>query len=203
MLLVGAAFLAGCHPTGANQAFSGHELYDSCKSCHKEGGQGDVTLAAPAIAGLPSWYVNSQLNSFRTGMRGAHPDDYEGLRMRPMSRQMANDQEIGIVTTYVAGLKPVKVAATLGGDAEAGKTTYAVCGACHGLAGQGNVQLKAPPLAGQADWYVVSQLKKFKSGIRGAMPGDTMGAQMRPMAMTLTDEQSMKNVAAYIATFPR
>ena len=204
VLSLGAGILSGCHPAAAEPAFSGHELYDSCKSCHKVGGEGDITLAAPAIAGLPATYVERQLNNFRTGMRGAHPDDYEGLRMRPMSRQMANEQEVGIVTQYVSTMKANRLAATLhGGDAAAGKNTYALCAACHGVSGQGNEQLKAPPLAGQADWYLVSQMKKFKAGIRGTAVGDTMGAQMRPMAMTIPDEQGMKNVAAYIATFPR
>ena len=203
-LLLAGGLLSACHPSAAEPAFSGSELYDSCKACHRVGGEGDLTLAAPAIAGLPASYVERQLNNFRTGMRGAHPDDYEGLRMRPMSRQMANEQEVAIVTRYVSTMKANKVAPTLtGGNAEAGKATYAVCLACHGPTGLGNEQLKAPPLAGQADWYLVSQMKKFKSGIRGTATGDTMGAQMRPMAMTIPDEQGMKNVAAYIATFPR
>ena len=87
--------------------------------------------------------------------------------MRPMSRQMANEKELAAVTAYVSGLKAMRVAPTLGGDVEKGKTSYAVCGACHGPTGQGNPQLKAPPLAGQADLYLVSQMKKFKTGIRG------------------------------------
>ena len=116
---------------------------------------------------------------------------------------MANEREVATITQYVAGMKPTRAAPSMTGDAEAGKAAYAVCGACHGQGGLGNEQLKAPPLAGQADWYLVSQMKKFKSGIRGAAPGDTMGATMRPMAMTMPDEQAMKNVAAYIATFPR
>ena len=41
---------------------------------------------------------------------------------------------------------------------------------------------------------------KFKNGIRGAHPEDTYGQQMRPMAMTLANEETIKNVAAYIAT---
>lgn len=204
VLLLAGGLLSGCHPANAEAAYSGHELYESCKACHKVGGEGDVTLAAPAIAGMPAQYVERQLNNFRTGMRGAHPDDFEGLRMRPMSRQMNSEQEVAAVTRYVSSMKPTRAAPSLsGGNAEAGKATYAVCAACHGPAGQGMEALKTPPLAGQADWYIVSQLKKFKAGIRGTAGGDAMGAQMRPMAMTIPDEQGMKNVAAYIATFPR
>jgi cytochrome c553 len=182
----------------------GSELFQSCKSCHGARGEGNVTLAAPAIAGLPSWYVAATLRKFRTGGRGAHPDDYEGLRMRPMSRQLANDQEVETVSGFVAQQAPHRAARSLqGGDAAAGAASDAVCLACHGPAGMGNQQLNAPPLAGQADWYLLASLKKFKEGLRGTAEGDVTGAQMRPMAMTLADEQAMKNVIAHILTFPR
>jgi len=84
------------------------------------------------------------------------------------------------------------------GDAARGQQLYAVCMACHGFNGEGNPVTKSPPLAGQEDWYVISQLKKFKEGIRGADPKDLTGMQMRPMAMTLPDEKAMADVAAYI-----
>jgi len=74
------------------------------------------------------------------------------------------------------------------------------CAACHGADGKGNVQMNAPPLAGQHDWYLLAQLKKFKAGHRGLNPKDVTGGQMRPMAMTLADEQAMKNVVAHIQT---
>ena len=58
--------------------------------------------------------------------------------------------------------------------------------------------LNAPSLLGQHDWYHVAQLNKFKDGIRGANPQDITGSQMRPMAMTLVNEQAVKDVVAYI-----
>jgi cytochrome c553 len=162
-----------------------------------------VKYGAPAIAGLPSWYVESQLIKFRTGVRGSHPDDIEGLRMRPMSRQLMRPAEVKVVADYVASLPATNPAPTLtGGDARAGAATWGTCLACHGPAGRGQQALKAPPLAGQADWYLLAQLKKFKAGIRGANPQDASGATMRPMSMLLADEQAMKNVLAHLSTFP-
>jgi cytochrome c553 len=200
VLLAGGALLTGCPPAAAHTPQAGHDLYESCKSCHGAHGEGAAYVSAPSIAGLPKWYVEATVRKFRTGLRGAHPDDVEGLRMRPMSRQMASDAEIETVSAYVASMTPVRSASTLTGDASAGQATYAVCAACHGQTGMGNEQLKAPPIAGQADWYLLSSLKKFKSGVRGTAPGDITGSQMRPMAMTLADEQAMKNVIAHIAT---
>jgi len=86
------------------------------------------------------------------------------------------------------------------GDAERGKTFYAVCAACHGPDGEGMQELNAPALAGQEEWYIVRQLQNFKTGIRGKNPGDIYGMQMAPMAMTLPDDQAMEDVAAYLSS---
>jgi len=83
----------------------------------------------------------------------------------------------------------------------AGQAAYAVCAACHGAQGEGNQQLNSPKLAGQPAWYLERQLKYFKEGVRGG-DGDTYGAQMVPMAMTLPDNAAIRNVSAYIETFP-
>ena len=50
---------------------------------------------------------------------------------------------------------------------------------------------------------MVAQLRKFMSGVRGTNPQDTTGATMRPMAMTLADDQAITNVVAYINTLPQ
>ncbi len=88
------------------------------------------------------------------------------------------------------------------GDAAKGKEFYAICAACHGDNAQGIKELNSPQLAGQFDWYIVRQLKNFKAGFRGADPKDEFGAQMRPMAMTLPDDQAVEDVVAYISTLP-
>lgn len=192
--------LSACHPGGAREPLSGKELFASCTSCHGPDGQGNETVAAPAIAGMPAWYLEAQFYKFRTGVRGAHPDDIEGLRMRPMTRQMLDDGEIKAVIGYVASLPSRAQPKTLEADAAAGAASYGTCLACHGPDGKGNEALKAPPIAGQHDWYLVSQLKKFRAGIRGTNPKDVTGAQMRPMSLTLADEQAVKNVVAHIGT---
>lgn len=121
-----------------------------------------------------------------------------------MSRALKNDAEVKTVANYIAQMKAVNAKTTLKGtDLDKGKAAYAVCVACHGPSAGGNEALKAPPLVGQHDWYTVSQLRKFKAGIRGTAPGDISGAQMRPMSMTLADEQAMRDVTAYIGSLTR
>lgn len=91
---------------------------------------------------------------------------------------------------------------TPAGDAEAGKALYGTCIACHGANGEGNPALNSPGIAGQSQSYLMRQLWDFKQGNRGAKPGDSIGAQMRPMAMTLADGVAIANVAAYVASLP-
>lgn len=86
------------------------------------------------------------------------------------------------------------------GDVIKGETLFATCIACHGNNAQGIQTLNAPNLAAQDEWYLQRQLANFKAGIRGTHADDIYGAQMAPMAQTLTDEQTIADVVAYIKT---
>ena len=92
--------------------------------------------------------------------------------------------------------------ASAAGDPAKGKAAYAVCAACHGANGMGNKALNAPQIAGQEPWYLERQLNNFKGGIRGANPKDTYGMQMRPMALTLANDQAVSDMAAYVSSIP-
>ena len=91
-------------------------------------------------------------------------------------------------------------AAQAAGDVENGKVLYNICTACHGSDAEGMATLNAPANAGQDPWYLTRQMKNFRAGIRGAHPDDTFGAQMRPMAMMLADEQDIADVVAYLTS---
>jgi cytochrome c oxidase subunit 2 len=88
------------------------------------------------------------------------------------------------------------------GDAVAGKAAFAVCTACHGANGEGNIAMNAPKLAGQGAWYLERQLRLFKQGARGTHEKDVFGKMMAPMAATLVDDAAVANVVAYMATLP-
>lgn len=186
--------------SAAQDVARGAALFDTCVPCHGANGGGSPERHAPMIAGLPVWYVETQLGNFKHGRRGYHADDATGLLMRPMASSLVDDSDLKAVAAYVASLPPVKPVDVGGGDATRGQTAYAVCLACHGPDGMGNEALKAPPIVRQGDWYLVAQLEKFKSGQRGAGTGDVTGMQMRGMAATLPDEQAVRDVTAYIRT---
>ena len=104
---------------------------------------------------------------------------------------------LGLLVLISLGVVPTAQAA---GDVAKGKELYKICTACHGQDAEGMATLNAPANAGQDPWYLIRQLKNFKVGIRGAHPDDTFGAQMRPMAMMLSDEQDIANVVAYLSS---
>lgn len=191
-------------PAPAQVVARGRELFALCTQCHLKDGRGNPLALAPAIAGLPQWYTYSQLQKFRAGHRGQHFDDIAGMRMRPMSLSLANDADVTAVAAYVASLPPVVPKPVLtGGDAARGQALYAPCAACHAPDGSGNQVVFGPPLRYSNDWYQLTQLANFRAGVRGTKAGDTSGALMRPMSLTLPDEQAMRDVLAYIATLAK
>ncbi len=200
LLAIFALSGSGCSAASTREA-RGEELYLYCVQCHGERGEGSHEFRAPSIAGLPEWYVEAQLHKFRDGARGDHPADVDGLRMRPMARTLATRADVAIVAEHVARMPVVEEPPRLEqGDPARGRELFTPCVTCHGDRAQGKRENDAPPLADLADWYLVAQLAKFKEGIRGTDALDTTGAQMRPMAVGLADEQAMRNVAAYIRT---
>ena len=194
---------------------SGKISYATCIACHGLEGEGNKLLNAPKIAGLQDWYIARQLHSFKKGVRGSHEKDVYGMQMRPMAMALADDDTINNVALYVSTFKE-KIQPTISQTAkistsesasmsvssstENGKNLYVVCASCHGADGAGNKALNAPRISGQKAWYIARQLNYFKSGIRGSHEKDIYGQQMRPMSMTLSNDQMVADVSAYVST---
>ena len=86
---------------------------------------------------------------------------------------------------------------------EPAPSPYLVCAGCHGPAGQGNADLKAPPLAGQSAAYVARQLAKYKSGQRAYLETDQPGQVMKAIAQTFEDDAAMLKIADIVSKMPR
>lgn len=192
------AFSVAVSAYAAGDPAKGKAAYETCAVCHGANGEGTPELNVPKIGGQEEWYVARQLQNFKIGLRAPTTSDVYGTQMRALSMTLADDQEIADVSAYVASLSPPAVADTVSGDAAQGKAGYATCVACHGANGEGNQALNSPKLAGQHDWYIVRQLQNYKSGVRGGDPKNVFDTQMRPMAMILTTDDAVNNVAAYI-----
>lgn len=184
----------------ADNVAAGKQLYSVCGSCHGLQGQGNAVLNAPKLAGQGDWYLKRQLKYYKQGARGTHEKDMFGKIMAPMAAALADDTAIKNVVAYIKTLPDNPAPATVTGNAANGKKRYATCGACHGRRGQGIQAMNAPGLKGMSDWYMVTQLRNFKQGIRGDHPRDMYGHQMVLMARILIDDQAINDMVAYINT---
>ena len=199
---ISASALAQDGQDGDADLAKGAVLFELCTQCHGSDGGGNPAALAPAIAGLPVWYIEAQLVKFQSGQRGLHAQDTGGLRMYPMSQWLREATDVKAVSAYVASLPQVKPAATLAqaGDAAKGLGYYAICSACHAPDGSGNQGMGAPPLTGLNDWYLLSSIQKYKKSVRGSLPGDTLGPAMIGMVATLPDDAAVLDVIAHIQT---
>ncbi|MFT4814679.1 MAG: cytochrome c553 [Pseudohongiellaceae bacterium] len=173
-----------------------------CTTCHGVEGIGNIAIEAPRLAGMEAWYLKRQLENFRAGIRGAHAEDVQGIAMRPMAAKLS-DESIADIVDWVGEWDYVPAPITVDGNVNQGRTAFQSCAACHGANAQGNEALGAPALVGQNDWYMVTQLRNFRAGFRGAHQEDTYGSQMLTMSKTLSDDQAVINVVSYINTLQK
>lgn len=202
---IGGASVATAEDEAGADLARGEQLYTLCTQCHMADGGGDSDALAPAIAGMPAWYVEKQLQNFKSGIRGLHAGDTGGLRMYPMSLWLREEADQKAVAAYVASMTPVAVENELEehGDAGRGAGYYAVCGACHGASAEGNQGMGAPPLTGQSDWYLLSSIQKYKTSVRGSGEGDPFGPAMIGMVATLPDDNAILDVIAHIQSLEK
>ena len=208
----------------------GKAIYQKCINCHGVNGQGVKRFNAPGIAGLQADYVERQLKNFFNIYRGYAYGDVGGHRMRPMARMLKVGQSTEMspemmksVSEYIASMPTVAPKETLvNGDSDRGSVIYAkICKSCHGADAGGMAGL-GPDLRYTGDWYLLTQLKNFKEKRRagrdlkecsGLVPPEQCDPQGMSMVKKvwpakepnkfLPDEQSMKDVIAYIMRLAR
>ncbi|MBL4586911.1 MAG: c-type cytochrome [Flavobacteriales bacterium] len=182
----------------AGNAQKGKSLYTTCAACHGQNAEGMAALNAPALADQEPYYLKMQLNNFRTNKRGSHEKDIFGAQMQPMAKVL-NSEGIADVIAYIKTLTPSKPEATIEGDIANGQNYYnMICGACHGPGATGIESLHSPKLIGMQDWYLERQLNNFRDSIRGTAEGDVFGAQMQQIAASIPDDQTVKDIVAYL-----
>jgi len=186
--------------TKGGDATAGAALYAVCSACHGANGEGNPAMNAPKLAGQGSWYLKRELENFKHGLRGTQDRDTFGKMMAPMAATLPDAAAIDNVVAHIKTLPDNPAPQTVNGDAADGHRLYETCAVCHGPGGQGAQATNAPRLKGMSDWYLVTQLKNFHQGIRGAASKDFYGQQMASMAANLPDEAAVRNLVAYINT---
>ena len=174
--------------------------FDYCLLCHGDNANGNYGIRAPKLSGMEPWYLARQLENFAAGIRGTQAEDASGHEMMPVGLRLKQENTLAAAVAWVATLQSKRPAPTVTGDASLGKQLYQACATCHGDKAQGNAQLQAPALAARSDWYLVTQLRNYKLGLRGTDERDTLGAQMRAISSALPDDKAITDVVAYINT---
>jgi cytochrome c oxidase subunit 2 len=183
-------------------AARGAATYAVCLACHGPQGQGNVAMNAPKLAGQEAWYLRRQIDNYQNGRRGS--EDNIAVQMSAMAAVLTAPQTLEDVIAYIGTFPDEPAETTISGDVERGRELYTTCGLCHGAAGEGNWNSKAPRLAGMSDWYLKRQLQLFKqedrAQRRGGHPEDVYGDQMNMLAGMLRNDAAIDDVIAYINT---
>ena len=176
-----------------------------CAQCHGASGEGKEELKTPSIASLPTWYLNTQLTNFREGRRGHDPADPYSFMMATIAKALQPEQ-VKAVTAHVEKMPLVvptgKARDMADANLQEGMRLFQErCMECHRYNASGEMAFGSPPLIGRQGWYLAEQLRKFKTGKRGAVKNDVNGAKMVQMTnFFIEDDQMLRDVVAYIMT---
>ncbi len=191
---------SGAAAPGEPDLEAGEVKYEQvCAQCHGSRGEGNLLLKAPSIASLPDWYVIAQIGKFQKDWRGSRPEDVPGNLMHAIAMSL-DPVAVRDVAGFIKAMKLIPTVVTLeGGDPVKGAEIFRErCMECHRYNGRGEPAFRSAQLIGLQDWYVVSQLKKFRDGIRGANEDDVEGGKMHRISERMTD-QSFLDVSSHIA----
>jgi cytochrome c oxidase subunit 2 len=87
--------------TVEGNAKHGQKSFVTCAACHGSDGRGNQAMNAPRLAGMSDWYLVTQLNNFKHGVRGANRKDMYGPQMVSMAAILANDRAIDNLVSYI------------------------------------------------------------------------------------------------------
>lgn len=158
----------------AGNAEAGKTKAAMCTACHGSDGNSLIDMY-PKLAGQHADYIVKQLSDFKSGAR--KDPIMMGMAMALSPQDMA---DIGAyyqsmqITEGTSTEESVRLVQDLyrGGDME---RKIAACMACHGPRGNGSGLAKFPKISNQHTNYLISQLKKFRSGERANDPQSMMG----------------------------
>jgi cytochrome c oxidase subunit 2 len=91
--------------TVRGDASSGARNYTTCAYCHGNRGQGSWSTNAPPLAGRSDWYLARQLQQFREGHRGRHPQDFHGSQMARLANVVENGEPTDDLLAYLNTLR--------------------------------------------------------------------------------------------------
>jgi cytochrome c oxidase subunit II len=92
--------------TVAGDPVRGESLYMTCAACHGFTGEGVWSTHAPRLSHTSDWYLATQLDNFKKGIRGRHPKDFYGAQMAFLANSLKDDRAANDVIAYIGTLVP-------------------------------------------------------------------------------------------------
>ncbi|OOY11944.1 cytochrome C [Thioclava marina] len=166
--ILGGLMLAGGTPAFADDPVEGQKVARMCQTCHGIDGLARMPIA-PNIGGEPKEYLEAQLMAFKTGAR-------EHEMMTVVASTLSAQQISDVAAWYASHTASASLPAGTSEDEAPSE-----CVSCHGIDGI-SIALNAPNLAGEANTYIVTQLRAFRIGTR-------KHEIMSEIAAKLSDEQ--------------
>jgi cytochrome c553 len=176
--------------TGDLVALSGGEggARYACATCHGARGEGNG-FDAPRLAGLPTGYLQKQMEDFAAGLR-------PHALMRDVAGFLDSHERVQVARHYAA-LPALALPPT--NRETAGPSTAALyersCAACHGAQGMGTPA--GPPLHAQPAFYLAQQLQDWQASARR---NDAQQVMLH-VAQRLHGEE-VRQLSLYLAAIP-
>jgi cytochrome c oxidase subunit 2 len=84
---------------------AGRSLYQGCAACHGADGAGNQAMGAPRLTGINDWYLLTQINHFREGVRGSDKNDIFGQQMKAAASMVQTEPDAVNLAAYISQLK--------------------------------------------------------------------------------------------------
>lgn len=101
----------------------GRHAYVMCATCHGERGEGMPSIGSPGLGGQKIGYIVGQLRAYRNDLRGVHPSDVQGARMRMLAKSIPDEALLTDLASYIGLLKASSGDRSVKGNLVAGKKT--------------------------------------------------------------------------------
>lgn len=90
-------------PEGFDLERARHRFANECMECHRYNGMGEIAFNSAPLVTLNRSYLRRQLENYRSGRRGADPQDTYGAKMVEIAGRLS-DEEIELLVNYIGTL---------------------------------------------------------------------------------------------------
>lgn len=90
-------------PEGFDLERARHRFANECMECHRYNGMGEIAFNSAPLVNLNPSYLRRQLENYRSGRRGADPQDLYGAKMVEIAGRLS-DEEIELLVNYIGAL---------------------------------------------------------------------------------------------------